>query len=41
MLDAVRDRARPYFADAPPAHGWHHVQRVEAESGQSGIVFDG
>ncbi|MFB1064381.1 HD domain-containing protein [Natrinema sp. H-ect4] len=30
MLEAVRDRARPYFADAPPAHDWHHVRRVEA-----------
>ncbi|MBZ6495157.1 HD domain-containing protein [Natrinema longum] len=29
MLEAVRDRARPYFDDASPAHDWHHVQRVE------------
>ncbi len=29
MLEAVRDRARPYFEDAPPAHDWHHVRRVE------------
>jgi uncharacterized protein len=28
MLETVRDRARPYFEDAPPAHDWHHVQRV-------------
>jgi uncharacterized protein len=30
MLDTVRARARPYFEDAPPAHDWHHVRRVEA-----------
>ncbi|SEQ83427.1 HD domain-containing protein [Natrinema salaciae] len=30
MLEAVRDRARPYFTDASPAHDWHHVQRVDA-----------
>ncbi|WP_226482323.1 HD domain-containing protein [Natrinema amylolyticum] len=30
MLEAVRSRVRPYFEDAPPAHDWHHVQRVEA-----------
>ncbi|WP_265109559.1 HD domain-containing protein [Halosolutus halophilus] len=30
MLDAVRDRARRYFDAAPPAHDWHHVQRVDA-----------
>ncbi|SIS15299.1 HD domain-containing protein [Natronorubrum thiooxidans] len=29
MLEAVRTRARPYFEDAPPAHDWHHVRRVE------------
>ncbi|WP_049900719.1 HD domain-containing protein [Natrinema altunense] len=29
MLEAVRDRARPYFDDASPAHDWHHVQRVD------------
>jgi len=29
MLEAVRTRARPYFEDAPPAHDWYHVQRVE------------
>ncbi|MGM0387544.1 MAG: HD domain-containing protein [Natrinema limicola] len=29
MLEAVRTRARPYFEDAPPAHDWHHVQRVD------------
>ena len=29
MLEAVFDRARQYFADAPPAHDWHHVQRVD------------
>ncbi|WP_440772138.1 HD domain-containing protein [Natronorubrum sp. DTA28] len=29
MLETVRSRARPYFEDAPPAHDWHHVQRVE------------
>ncbi|OAQ53224.1 hypothetical protein HTG_07035 [Natrinema mahii] len=29
MLEAVRDRARTYFEDAPPAHDWHHVQRVD------------
>ena len=29
MLEAVRTRARTYFEDAPPAHEWHHVQRVE------------
>ncbi|MFC4540961.1 HD domain-containing protein [Halosolutus amylolyticus] len=30
MLEDVRNRARPYFDDAPPAHDWHHVQRVDA-----------
>ncbi|MDG5757897.1 HD domain-containing protein [Natronococcus sp. A-GB1] len=30
MLETVRDRARPYFEDAPPAHDWHHVRRVAA-----------
>ncbi|MEY7849335.1 HD domain-containing protein [Natrarchaeobius sp. A-rgal3] len=30
MLETVRTRARPYFEDAPPAHDWHHVERVEA-----------
>ncbi|WP_254532275.1 HD domain-containing protein [Natrinema gelatinilyticum] len=30
MLEAVRDRARPYFEASPPAHDWHHVRRVEA-----------
>ena len=29
MLETVRRRARSYFEDAPPAHDWHHVQRVE------------
>ncbi|NGM70096.1 HD domain-containing protein [Natronolimnobius sp. AArcel1] len=29
MLETVRRRARPYLADAPPAHDWHHVERVE------------
>ncbi|ELY46746.1 HD domain-containing protein [Natronorubrum sulfidifaciens] len=29
MLETVRTRARPYFEDAPPAHDWHHVERVE------------
>ncbi|WP_339105189.1 HD domain-containing protein [Haloterrigena salinisoli] len=29
MLEAVRTRARSYFEGAPPAHDWHHVQRVE------------
>ncbi|RKD93863.1 HD domain-containing protein [Halopiger aswanensis] len=29
-LEAVRDRARTYFEDAPPAHDWHHVRRVGA-----------
>jgi uncharacterized protein len=29
MLEAVRDHARPYFDDAPPAHDWDHVQRVD------------
>ena len=29
MLEAVRTRARTYFEDAPPAHDWHHVRRVE------------
>ncbi|ELZ22817.1 metal dependent phosphohydrolase [Haloterrigena salina JCM 13891] len=29
MLEAVRTRARSYFEAAPPAHDWHHVQRVE------------
>ncbi|MDQ2050847.1 HD domain-containing protein [Natronolimnohabitans sp. A-GB9] len=28
MLETVRTRARSYFEDAPPAHDWHHVQRV-------------
>ncbi|ELZ02919.1 metal dependent phosphohydrolase [Natrialba chahannaoensis JCM 10990] len=30
MLEEVRSRARPYFEDAPPAHDWHHVERVDA-----------
>ncbi|APW97183.1 phosphohydrolase [Halobiforma lacisalsi AJ5] len=30
MLEQVRRRARPYFEDAPPAHDWNHVRRVEA-----------
>lgn len=29
MLEAVRTRARQYFEDAPPAHDWYHVERVE------------
>jgi uncharacterized protein len=29
MLDAIRDRARPFFEGAAPAHDWRHVQRVE------------
>ncbi|SFC18482.1 uncharacterized protein SAMN05444422_105172 [Halobiforma haloterrestris] len=29
MLEQVRRRARPYFEDAPPAHDWTHVRRVE------------
>lgn len=29
MLEEVRPRARPYFEDAPPAHDWSHVRRVE------------
>ncbi|ELY55916.1 HD domain-containing protein [Natronolimnohabitans innermongolicus] len=29
-LEAVRTCARTYFEGAPPAHDWHHVQRVEA-----------
>lgn len=29
MLEAVRDRARPFFEGAAPAHDWHHVERVE------------
>ncbi|WP_135827534.1 HD domain-containing protein [Halorussus halobius] len=28
MMDEVRERARPYFEDASPAHDWHHVRRV-------------
>ena len=28
-LESVRARARSYFETAPPAHDWHHVQRVE------------
>lgn len=28
-LDAVRERARPYFEGAAPAHDWRHVERVE------------
>lgn len=28
MLEDVRARVRPYFAAAPPAHDWHHVERV-------------
>ncbi|MFC6716146.1 HD domain-containing protein [Natrialbaceae archaeon GCM10025810] len=32
MLEEVRARARTYFADAAPAHDWHHVQRVEANA---------
>ncbi len=30
MLEAVRARARSYFDEAPPAHDWYHVERVEA-----------
>lgn len=34
ILDlAVRERARPYFADAVPAHDWQHVRRVERLAG--------
>ncbi|MFD1513227.1 HD domain-containing protein [Halomarina rubra] len=29
MLDTLRTRARPFFAEAAPAHDWHHVERVE------------
>jgi len=29
MLDTLRGRTRPFFADAAPAHDWHHVERVE------------
>lgn len=29
MLDAVRERARPYFDGAAPAHDWSHVERVD------------
>ncbi|PSQ02458.1 phosphohydrolase [Halobacteriales archaeon QS_5_70_17] len=28
-LDAVRERARPHFEAAGPAHDWRHVERVE------------
>lgn len=30
LLETVRSRAQTYFTDAPPAHDWQHVQRVEA-----------
>ncbi|AXR83457.1 HD domain-containing protein [Natrarchaeobaculum sulfurireducens] len=29
MLETVRSHARSYFEDAPAAHDWHHVERVE------------
>jgi uncharacterized protein len=29
MLSTLRERTRPFFADAAPAHDWHHVERVE------------
>ena len=28
MRNEVKERARPYFEDASPAHDWHHVRRV-------------
>ena len=28
MRNEIRERARPYFEGASPAHDWHHVQRV-------------
>ena len=40
MLEAVRDRARPYFEDAPPAHDWHHVRRVETLSDRLASEYD-
>lgn len=33
MIETVRARARSYFDDAPPAHDWHHVRRVETIAG--------
>lgn len=30
MLEAIRTRAKTYFEKAPPAHDWHHVERVDA-----------
>lgn len=29
MLDSLRDRTRPFFDGAAPAHDWHHVRRVD------------
>ncbi|MWG34673.1 HD domain-containing protein [Halomarina oriensis] len=29
MLSTLRERAQPFFADAAPAHDWHHVERVD------------
>jgi uncharacterized protein len=29
MLDSLRDRTRPFFDGAAPAHDWHHVERVD------------
>ena len=34
MLDTLRDRARPFFEGAAPAHDWHHVERVDRLAGR-------
>ncbi|MFC5971464.1 HD domain-containing protein [Halomarina salina] len=34
MLDTLRDRTRPFFEDAAPAHDWHHVERVDRLAGR-------
>ena len=34
MLDTLRDRARPFFEGAAPAHDWHHVARVDRLAGR-------
>ena len=40
MLDTLRDRARPFFEDAAPAHDWHHVERVERLARRLADAFD-
>jgi uncharacterized protein len=34
MLETVRDRTRPFFEDAAPAHDWRHVERVDRLAAQ-------